>query len=216
MFGWRLYHNDDLQDWQDRVSGNAAKEAYFQAMQEVLAIAEKVPAASDDLKPIIDSSGAKSVVWIVPRNGQEPIYVRADRATKADLSKRWIVFVKAREFYAWWRWSGLYVWRISHFPEDNHFRPPSISKITEYYKYDEQNHWQEGLENPSELPRVAFRPDGGLNFADGMTRTMWLVVNGAAIFPVEADNGEDEAVLLHRQVGYAQVPPAPLSKLIRP
>lgn len=183
-------------------------------MQEVLAVAGRVPAACDALKPVIHSASRERVVWSVPRQQQEPVYVRADRATKSDLSKRWIVYVKARDFYAWWRWSGLYVWRTSHFPEDNHFRPPAFNKIKDYYKIENQTHWKEGLKNPSVLPEVAFREDGGLHFAGGMTRTMWLVENGAAVFPVEAVNGFGEARMLHDKVGYAEVPPVPLSDLI--
>ncbi len=213
MFGWRLYRDDDLQDLQDRVAEGAAMDAYFAAMQEVLAIAEKVPAACEDLKPAVHSLDESRIVWSVPRLGQEPVYVRADRDAPREMSKRWIVFVKARDFYAWWRWSGFYVWPSSSLPETNRFRPPAFGKISDYYKYDDQTHWIEGLENPSVLSEVAFREDDGLSFSDGMTRTMWLVANGAAIFPVETVNGEAEALRMHGRVGYAEVPPVPLSDL---
>lgn len=213
MFGWRLYRDDDLKDFQERVAENAAKEAYFSAMQEVLAISERVPAACDDLKPVIHSRDAGRVTWAVPRAGQVPVYVRADRDAPRELSKRWIIFVKARDFYAWWRWSGFYVWPSSSLPETNHFRPPAFGRITEYYKYKDQTHWAEGAENPSVLSEVSFRADDGLSFSDGMTRTMWLVENGAAIFPVEAVNGEAEAARMHSRVGYANMPPFPLADL---
>ena len=183
-------------------------------MAEAYELSGQVPAATTQLKPEIcrASSGNKVVVWIVRRSVGEPVFMRADRFPNENINgNRWVVYAEARKLYFWWRWSAEIDPSRMNLEEDRKNRPPVFSKIEDDYKYGKQRHWTKSAENPTVLPKIHWNASKGVDFTEGMTRTMWLIRNGAAIFPIETT--ESEAPGLNAFVGYGELKPQRLSDL---
>lgn len=215
FFGWTLRRSTALTKENDDREKAARHALFQQAMQEALELAGQVPAASAHLKPSIwpSASGTKTVVWLVRREGRAPVFMQAYSGHKNENENRdrWVVFVDAQRLYLWWRWSVLSNPERKQLAERNHNRPPVFAEIEDDYKYPQQIQWSEGIKNPTWLPTLNWSAELGILFADGRTRTMWLVRNGAAVFPIEAPSADAHS--LHALVGYDELKPQRLMDL---
>ena len=60
---------------------------------------------------------------------------------------------------------------------------------------DAESHFKQSKINPVPLPKIVFDDSSSvpyINFTDGITRTIWLLANGAIAFPVECHTSEAE------------------------
>lgn len=183
---------------------------------ELAGLSGQVPAASPQTAPKIERNEWGEAIWSLPMQGRDSVFMKAQRSNFLN-EQRQVVFVRARAFYAHWRLSALDSFSQLRSPRRAETRPHAFENIESDYKYGNQARvWSWGIENAVPLARAVFCPERGIDFVDGMTRTMWLVRNGAAIFPVEVScsNGT-EAEALHALVGYDAMPPVTIEELIR-
>lgn len=214
IFGWTMQRTSSLVQLDEARSEAEYLNTFRAVMREAHELATSIPDATAVLKPEIchTISNRERVVWRIPRPKGDYVFMRADRYPNEDVNTdRWLVYVSAQQFYFWWRWSAEANPSKLNLPESNKNRPPIFSKIEDDYKYSLQYHWKEGVENPTVLPKVHWDSENGIDFTDGMTRTMWLVRNGIAAFPVETT--EAEASGLHALAGYVELKPRRLMDL---
>ena len=71
-----------------------------------------------------------------------------------------------------------------------------------------------GAENPVPLAKIglSWGPPGAVVFIDGITRTLWLLANGASAFPVECEASIAEA--LSQAVGVEWAYPQTVQELL--
>lgn len=132
--------------------------------------------------------GSGEIVWRVPLSGGGGVYMIA-RAPH--YGQKFVTHVHTGAFYREWRRQSL-------------LRPdaqgcPRLERMGEDYKYHHaERGFLQGRSNPVPLADVGFMR--GLSFVDGITRTMWLIRNGAQSFPV-ATGCEDSCRRLARTLG---------------
>src|SRR5690606_24910111 len=98
-----------------------------------------------------------------------------------------IVYVDAERFFHLWRSNTLDGLCVSQ-------ECPKREKLVEDYKYAEADRcFKLGIDNPIPLANVGL--EYGVGFNDGMTRTIWLIANGARSFPVFTSSKESAALL---------------------
>jgi hypothetical protein len=102
------------------------------------------------------------------------VYMRVDE-TPYYNNERYVVIVHAIDFYKKWK-------RMEH-EEINHNIYIKITEHeTEKYK-DAENGFSKGIDDPVPLATVEY--DNNIGFINGITRTEWLLNNGAICFPLE-------------------------------
>lgn len=133
------------------------------------------------------------------------VLMRVDR-TNYRNDQRAVVVVNAGRFHEAWKASGsqrqvvtrnwlsrLLSWRASE-PEDRESLPYlSLEAMARDRKFaDAEKGFQENQSNPVPLAEVGFsdREGRAVDFTNGITRTMWLLVQGAKSFPVECRAAE--------------------------
>lgn len=145
-------------------------------------------------------------------------------------SKRRVVFVDAHKF--------LQLWKNEPYDFHADLSHGSESTWLSDYKYHHADHgFSHGLNNPvplahpvcqqhekeiaiwrreflffKKIDRIEKRKTVYVDFIDGITRTIWLLANGASAFPVEID--KDDAQLLYANAGIG-VKPQSVSELER-
>lgn len=116
-------------------------------------------------------------------------------------SNAWVVWVDVERLLPVWRgepWArGVLKADRSTWPSDYKFAGAA-------------ERWSRSMETPYGLPRVCLIGQG-VQFNDGITRTLWLAYHGARVVPLLAYLGEDDARALHALVG-AEIPPAPVGR----
>lgn len=164
--------------------------------------------------------GRESLVYQVPLSQGRMVYMRVDR-TNYRNAERTVVMVDATRF--------LDLWRVD--PCDVHgdvARQGPETWPTDYKYHYAADGFKEGLGNPVPLAEVGCsmsnvmrtmretrwlffrRPTGTrywtfpyVTFTNGVTRTIWLLSNGAEIFPVEVPTAEAELLQRHAGAGRA-------------
>ena len=213
IFGWIFYKKSTLKKIDEAWDKSEYIRNFCSIMEEANELAEKIPASTAALRPTICANSKDNrIIWQIPRLNRDAVFMRADRETNEELNlDRWVVYVSARQFYFWWRWSAKADPSRLSMQIENKNRPPIFDRIEEDHKYINQNHWKDGIDNPTVLPSVSWSAEKGIDFHDGITRTMWLIRNGAAIFPIETTM--EGAVYLHNLVGYSEMKPENLLEL---
>lgn len=180
---------------------------------EVLAIADRMPAPSADMAPVVVENCKSRIIWSVPLSGRDPVYMTAARSNYRN-DRRFVVFVKARHFYAHWRAALMLDPARRYGGGDVRGAPQRFEDIERDRKYAGQDRiWAKGLDAPVPLAKPVCNEYQHVDFTDGITRTLWLIRNGAAIFPVEAGWHDYEA--LHELVGVEDMPPESIEALVQ-
>lgn len=151
---------------------------------------------------------ALPIVWKVPLPNQRAVYMGLSRAPAGEEydRKKHVVIVRARHFYAAWRAADLAL----NCDTARALLPSDIPKDRKWS--DQGPNWAEGRKNPVYLPDVGYHPSRGPAFGDGITRSLWLIYNGAESFPVYLYD-EESARGLHRLLGDPRRPPQSVQEL---
>lgn len=148
------------------------------------------------------------IVWRVHLPQREAVYMGIGRAPAGEEydRKRYVVIVRSILFYAAWRAADLAL----HADRTRALLP---SEIPTDYKWSGQGpNWTGGRRNPVYLPDVGYHPSRGPAFVDGVTRSLWLVYNGATSFPV-AVSGKESAQGLYALAGDPRTKPESIHAL---
>ena len=115
-----------------------------------------------------DIDNNKSFVYKIYLN-QLRVFMRINKTLHYN-AERYIVIVDTKKFYE--AWTGKTV---------DHCR---ICDEWELRKYAETiEGFSRGINNPVPLAEVGYSDQ--ISFVDGITRTKWLIINGAPCFPIE-------------------------------
>ena len=125
-------------------------------------------------------------------------------------SYKWIVIVRKRPFLEAWARSGQ---------EQQLAKGDEAAWRADYKFLHAEKGFANGRDNPVPLAwcDAHYRMDKGLpvlytGFTDGITRTIWLLANGAEKFPVSVSN-ERSALLLYRGAGDRKTEPLSVESL---
>lgn len=150
---------------------------------------ERQPNVAQEMPSVLERTRNR-LVWDIPLVNGEHGFMCADRTNYLN-DERFVVLVDCIKFYQFWRQS-----RQSHCPE--------YSNMWRDRKYaDAEEGFSASLRSPAPLAEVSAYPrDGqpGVYFTNGITRTIWLIANGAKAFPVGI-HGADEATFLSQYAG---------------
>ena len=156
--------------------------------------------------PVV-ASNSKVAIWEISVPGMKPCYMKLAATSHLDS---YVVRVDAEKFFrAWLEGSGV---GRNKAPDDCEPR----HRLPEDYKFHwPGRHFPQGIENPVPLADVSIgtRQKGKLSisFADGVTRTKWLIANRAESFPVHIRDREC-AELMNKVAGMDKAP-IPLDSL---
>ncbi|MGE4411080.1 MAG: fertility inhibition factor FiwA [Sphingobium sp.] len=131
--------------------------------------------------------GQGAIVWRIPVDGGKDVHMTLKGMEWGH--DPYVVPVCAKRFYRTWLRRGL----VSQSQPD---APALRRDIPQHrkYRWAEQGFAAADQSNPVPLARVhACATDRGDSFAftDGVTRTLWLIANGAKAFPVTTGDRED-------------------------
>lgn len=139
-------------------------------------------------------------VWAISVRDARVVYMC--EGGDADASD-YIVLVDALAFYDAWRAAGAGL--------GNGFVCPPLARMPEDHKYPHAAAgFSSGRDYPVPLPNIGYYR-GQIGFGDGITRTLWLLANGAAAFPLRVYSLEEGLALCER-VGLG-IPPYPRSQI---
>ncbi|WP_228744749.1 MULTISPECIES: plasmid fertility inhibition factor family protein [Enterobacterales] len=127
-------------------------------------------------------------------------------------SDKWVVIVRKRQFLDAWARSG----------QEHHLATGDESVWRQDYKFlHAEKGFSDGISNPVSLAWCGANyitekglPALSVGFTDGITRTIWLLANGAEHFPVSVFS-ETCARLLYRGAGARNTEPLSVSYLLQ-
>lgn len=135
--------------------------------------------------------------------------MRVSRSNYGD-DRRGIVIVDAEKFLAAWKAYPFYKEPVSLMDEQG---------WRQDYKFESaKDGFSHGIENPVPLANIGVHPPRGENgctsvaFTNGITRTIWLLANGASAFPIECSAAE--AAALHAAAGIEEFPVCTVAALL--
>ncbi len=151
--------------------------------------------------PVLTSINHKSAVWEIALANSQTCSMRCDFG--AIDQQIYVVMVDALKFYYYWLISSLYEETLRR---SNHC--VLIKDMPQDYKYKDAADGFANIESPVPLANISAgyvddRPC--LGFTNGVTRTFWLLANGAKSFPVEVYY-EDAAKHLYDFAGIGEPP----------
>lgn len=172
--------------------------------------------------------GTANAIYVVHTQNARTAYMRVTRTNYMN-DKRIVVIVDARKFLSLWRngvgptWNG--VW---HRLIDNkaRFLNQNIPARDRWLPYLSADAWKKdykfsqaeegfllGEGNPVPLAEIGYReyPDPSISFTNGITRTIWLLANGATAFPIECYIRGAE--MIHRYAGVEWSQPKSVEQL---
>ena len=139
--------------------------------------------------------GHRSIVYKIFLR-QSSVFMRADE-TPHENSNRYIAIVDANKFYK--EWTGKTVEYCM------------ITDEFEHRKYtDAIDGFSRGITNPVPLAEVGYH--NGISFTDGITRTKWLILNGALCFPIECS---EESAKRFQSISYGNIKPESVATLLK-
>lgn len=151
--------------------------------------------------------GVACAIYSVETKKKGTVYMRMDWAN-FNNDRRCVVVVDAQRFIAAWR---AYVDEPLAFQDEDGWRAD--------YKFDKaEDGFSHGADNPVPLANVGVLSPGGkrtapcVSFTNGITRTIWLLANGASSFPVYC--GESDAASLHAMAGAEGFPVVTVQELL--
>jgi hypothetical protein len=157
------------------------------------------------LKKLDFVHGVETAVYEVklPRGGS--VFMSVERTNYMN-DQRTVVIVDAERFLEVWRTSAkIYPYTT----EQIALQSPAEWKTD--YKYNHAvDGFSRGESNPVPLAKLWVTPDQGagkpqqIGFTNGITRTIWLLANGAKSFPIECNT--ESAAMLHALAGSGKEP----------
>jgi len=140
--------------------------------------------------------GQKSFVYKIYLK-QSYIFMRIDK-TPYYNAERYVVIVDSKRFYK--TWTGKPIEQCNIYDD------------WELKKYsDAIDGFSRGIEDPVPLAVVGYSNE--ISFTNGITRTKWLIINGACCFPLECNRRS--AKLFHKKLLYADKKIANVFKLFK-
>lgn len=138
-------------------------------------------------------------IFRVPTAKVGDVYMRIDQTAYRN-EHRAVVVVDAEKFVKAWQ-AAPYHREPLAFTDESGWRKD--------YKFDRaEQGFAHGIENPVPLAFIGvFTSENapiGVGFTNGITRTIWLLANGAKAFPIECSI--DEAHALHADAGVPDIP----------
>lgn len=145
------------------------------------------------------ADGQRAIVWRIPVDGGKDVHMTLKGMEWG--YDPYVVPVYAKRFYRVWLRRGV----VSEKQPD---APALRRDIPQHrkYRWAEQGFAAADQSNPVPLARVhacATDRGGSFAFTDGVTRTLWLIANGAKAFPLTTGDGDD-AKRIAEAAGIAQ------------
>ena len=168
--------------------------------------------------------GTPNAIYAVPTPLRGIAYLRVARTPYCN-DERTVVIADAARFLAAWRidagprWRGQWMRLTDHFrgrsPERNKWLPHLSPRAwANDYKFgDAEDGFSQGRDNPVPLAEVGLGGRVGVGFTNGITRTLWLLVQQAHAFPVECRTSSSST--LHALIGQPGTTPQTVDALTR-
>lgn len=135
----------------------------------------------------------RKIVWRIALSPTRSAFLSEE---VPNFGKKFVAYVHGGKFYRQWRRQSL-------------LRPgdfqgcPRVDDMDRDYKYPSAvRGFTHGRANPVPLADIVFLK--GIGFTNGITRTLWLIRNGAQSFPV-ATSCEESSLRLARELGVSPV-----------
>lgn len=151
--------------------------------------------------PVMKQINHKSAVWEIQLANAKTSLMRCDFGAIDD--EIFVVNVDALKFYYFWLVSSLYE---EYIHRSNHCL--LIKNMPDDYKFKHAVDGFASVHSPVPLANVSARFVDNrpyIGFTNGVTRTFWLLVNGAKSFPMEV-YGEEAAKYLYEFAGIGEPP----------
>ncbi|WP_155419361.1 plasmid fertility inhibition factor family protein [Chromobacterium subtsugae] len=157
--------------------------------------------------------GVANAIYIVQTKNSGSVYMRVSRTNYMN-EERAVVIVDTVKFLSLWRKGAGPVWRgMWHRLVDSSLRAfnPNMPARDQWLPYLSVSAWRKdykfssaeegfsnGKENPVPLAEIGYSnyPTSSVRFTNGITRTIWLIANGATAFPVRC-HMESANILQH-------------------
>ena len=156
----------------------------------------------DVAPPKLDYVNNKVAVWKIELLNNKTAFMRCDFFPSDD--DYYVVQVDAQKFYYLWLLSALFV-NTTHRSNNCVLR----KDMPNDYKFDRAvEGFSKGSHSPVPLAQVSACYVNGrpyIGFSNGVTRTMWLIYNGAKSFPVGVHK-RTSAKYLHEFAGIGEFP----------
>ncbi|WP_133125876.1 plasmid fertility inhibition factor family protein [Thalassospira marina] len=140
-------------------------------------------------------TNSRDPVWEIELAGDKTAYMRFN---DREFDNQYIVYIDAEKFYYHWLRST-----------DGFHKCPTRAKMPLDRKYaGAETGFSHGRENPVPLayPHITFTGNEfSISFTNGITRTIWLIANGAKSFPIEVREFS-QAELFHGLMGVGHAP----------
>jgi hypothetical protein len=137
--------------------------------------------------------GRRSIVYKIFLK-QSSVFMRADE-TLHENDSRYIAIVDANKFYK--EWTG-------------ETTESCVIGESEKKKYaDAIDGFSRGITNPVPLAEAGYY--NGISFTNGITRTKWLILNGALCFPVECS---ERSAKRFQSISYDNIKPESVATLL--
>lgn len=185
-------------------------EPVVSAFSEIIPAYRTLPAVTIGTpRPTVAENKNGRIIWLIPTESKIPAFMTASR-TNCYNDRQYVVFIISADFYAMWR--AVECCKGPNQPQ----RPPKLADIPSDRKWPGQDDcWRHGISNPVPLADVSFHPKYGIGFANGITRTLWLLHNKAPSFPVLV-HSQESAMQLYAALGDQAMPCQNLEDLIQP
>lgn len=150
--------------------------------------------------------GSACAIYAVTTSKAGTVFMRVT-ASNYRNDQRAVVVVDAQKFLAAWQRNPRYREPLA-FADEHGWRND--------YKFEHaEKGFSHGIENPVPLALIGVDDDkagASVGFTNGITRTIWLLANGAAAFPIECSAKRSHA--LHATAGLAEYPVFTVAKLL--
>lgn len=175
--------------------------AYLKKL-ECFAFEQQIKNQSPSTASILTSITANEIVWQIELPDRDPCFMRSKIGGLDD--EFYVVHIDAKRFY--------YYWLLSSVNPSDRNRPNHcvlLKDMPQDYKFnDAVKGFADCVDNPVPLA-LAFADHAFGNpyigFTNGVTRTMWLLVQGVTSFPIEV-HGADSARQLYELAGIGESP----------
>jgi len=157
--------------------------------REIFQLKRDLVMPATPLAPEIIDVGTGKIVWKIFLTPTKSVFVSQ---STPNYGKKFVAYIHAGHFYRAWRLQTLLN------PGESQGCPRVEDMVKDYKYLSAGRGFAHGLVNPVPLPDIDFF--NGIGFTDGITRTMWLISNGAQAFPVSTGS-EESGLLLARKFG---------------
>lgn len=139
-----------------------------------------------DFSVEINEWGRPRVIFIVPMPHRKPAFMSLD-ITEHTIKHHGIVIVDSKKFLRLWLSERHSAHQdVLNTPLEKWHNDKKFKIAAEGFSY--------GRNNPVPLADIGFEREGSINYVkidDGVTRTMWLLVQGCTSFPVRCISGAE-------------------------